>query len=443
MEAAQLPLKASFAESVFQSKAHRGADDLPQVIVAFNQPVASIEGTTPSVSLTGATVHSLNRHEEDGVDNAWLFFLDPAGNEDIRFSLVTGQPCDAGGICTSNGTTLSAVPEPLVILGPEVNSPATGAPTITGTARVGETLTADTSGIADENGLSNVTYGYQWQADSAVISGATDSTYTLVADDEGKAVSVVVSFTDDTGNEETLTSAATAAVEAIPNSPATGTPTISGIVHVGETFTADVSGIADADGLTNAVFSYQWIVNEESDDSTGAFYTVVVADDGSTTWVPNEGTTDTDIEDATGSRYTLTEADEGRPIRVRVSFTDDSGNTETVISAPTLMAGIDAAPASHDGENVFTFELRFSEEFGLSYETLRDHAFTVTGGTVKEAQRLDKPSNILWRITVRPNTDGQVTITLPITEDCDAQGAICTDDGRKLSNELVLTVSGP
>ena len=36
-----------------------------------------------------------------------------------------------------------------------------------------------------------------------------------------------------------------------------------------------------------------------------------------------------------------------------------------------------------------------------------------------------------------------VTIILPVTEDCDEQGAICTDDGRMLSNELVLTVSGP
>ena len=104
---------------------------------------------------------------------------------------------------------------------------------------------------------------------------------------------------------------------------------------------------------------------------------------------------------------------------------------------------VENVATSHDGENTFTFELRFREEPRVSYRTLRDHAFTVSGGTVKKAQRLDKPSNILWRITVRPNTDGAVTIILPVTEDCDEQGAICTDDGRMLSNELVLTVSGP
>ena len=99
------------------------------------------------------------------------------------------------------------------------NSPATGAPGITGTARVGETLTADTSSIADADGLSNASFSYQWLADETEIEGATDSGYTLGDADEGKAVSVKVSFSDDAGNQETLTSAATAAVEASPTPP--------------------------------------------------------------------------------------------------------------------------------------------------------------------------------------------------------------------------------
>ena len=42
-----------------------------------------------------------------------------------------------------------------------------------------------------------------------------------------------------------------------------------------------------------------------------------------------------------------------------------------------------------------------------------------------------------------PDGDGEVTITLPVTTDCAAQGAICTEDGRKLSYQLEVTVSGP
>ena len=97
---------------------------------------------------------------------------------------------------------------------PPANRPATGAPAITGTARVGETLTADTAGISDEDGLANATFSYQWRAADADISGATGSSYTLAGEDEGKAVEVRVSFTDDAGHGETLTSSATAAVTA-------------------------------------------------------------------------------------------------------------------------------------------------------------------------------------------------------------------------------------
>ena len=92
-------------------------------------------------------------------------------------------------------------------------------------------MTVDTSGIADADGLTNVSYSYQWLSSrDTEIDGATSSTYTLQASDEGKVIAVRVSFTDAAGNEETLTSAATAAVEARPNSPATGEPTISGTV---------------------------------------------------------------------------------------------------------------------------------------------------------------------------------------------------------------------
>ena len=92
------------------------------------------------------------------------------------------------------------------------NTPATGAPTITGTAQVGRTLTATTSGISDADGLTNVSYSYQWLADDTEIDGATSSTYTLQSSDNGKTIEVQVTFTDDAGNEETLTSAATDAV---------------------------------------------------------------------------------------------------------------------------------------------------------------------------------------------------------------------------------------
>ena len=74
---------------------------------------------------------------------------------------------------------------------------------------------------ANEGGLDNVAFSYQWQADDSNISGATGETYTLADADEGKAIGVTVSFTDDAGNAETLTSAATDAVDGAPSTPLT------------------------------------------------------------------------------------------------------------------------------------------------------------------------------------------------------------------------------
>ena len=94
----------------------------------------------------------------------------------------------------------------------ENNSPATGAPTITGTAQVGQTLTADTSGIDDPDGLTNVSYQYRWWVGNVSSGDVTGSTYTVRARDNGEVITVRVSFTDDAGNPESLTSEATAAV---------------------------------------------------------------------------------------------------------------------------------------------------------------------------------------------------------------------------------------
>ena len=101
----------------------------------------------------------------------------------------------------------------------ESNTAPTGAPTISGTPQVGETLTADTSAIADRDGLANVSYSYQWiRSDNGAdtdIAGETDSTYTLVFADLGKTIKVKVTFTDDADTHaESLTSEATTAVAA-------------------------------------------------------------------------------------------------------------------------------------------------------------------------------------------------------------------------------------
>ena len=84
----------------------------------------------------------------------------------------------------------------------------TGAQSVTGEARVGETLAASTDDIEDADGLSDATFAFQWVSGDEDGSGATESSYTLAESDEGSTVKVRVTFTDDAGHEETLTSAA-------------------------------------------------------------------------------------------------------------------------------------------------------------------------------------------------------------------------------------------
>ena len=263
-----------------------------------------------ALSVTDGEVTGASRLDRPG-NLRWEIVVEPDSGADVTIVLPPTTDCGAqGAICTGGGKKLSGRVE-LTVNGPEQqsqerqNNSATGAPAISGTPQVEETLTADTAGIADQDGLTNVSYRYQWTAGGAGISGATGASHTLTAAEEGQTIQVRVDFTDDAGNDESLTSAATVAVAPKP--------------------------------------------------------------------VP-------------------------------------------------LTASFQSKPSTHDGQTAFTFELRFSEEFGISYATLRDHAFTVTDGRVTSARRLTQGSNIGWTITVTPDSAAGVTVVLPVTTDCDADG---------------------
>ncbi len=284
------------------------------------------------------------------------------------------------------------------------NVAATGQPAITGTAQVGETLRADTSGISDTNGLTNVQYTYQWvRNDGAAdtdISGATAQTYTLTSDDQGNTVKVTVSFTDDDGYVETLTSAAMSSVASRPNSAATGMPTITGAVHVGGTLTADTSGIADTDGMNNATFSYQWVAND--------------------------GSSDTDIAGATNTTYSLAAAEEGKTIKVRVGFTDDAGHVETLTSAATAL--VIAEPLSITGNDspeypenestsVATYSVEPSNNVDWSIEGDDSAVFSIADGV------LEFPSPPNYERPADKTGDNEYEIEIVATDSSDTRTA--------------------
>ena len=113
--------------------------------------------------------------------------------------------------------TLVANEEGLIVQSQVVNNPATGAPGISGIARVGWTFTADRDNLRDEDGMTSPVRLHWIRLDPVT---ATDEnvqnpespgwgwTYVVQGDDVGKAIRVRASFTDDAGHEESLTSSA-------------------------------------------------------------------------------------------------------------------------------------------------------------------------------------------------------------------------------------------
>ena len=138
-----------------------------------------------------------------------------------------------------------------IVVSAAANTAATGEPTISGTAQVGETLTAVTTGITDADGLTSATYTYQWirvdadgTSNEAEISGEIAATYTLADDDEGKKIKVKLSFTDDLNGEEERTSGAYPTSGTVQ---ASSTPVSAVLVsNVGQT-TLNPQGFGDND----------------------------------------------------------------------------------------------------------------------------------------------------------------------------------------------------
>ena len=154
-------------------------------------------------------------------------------------------------------------------------------PTITGTAKVGATLTANPGAW----GPAPVTLAYQWFRSGVAITGATAATYPAVAADLGKTLTVQVTGTKSGFTTTAKTSAATAAV--VAGSLTAPVPTITGTAKVGTTLTANPG----AWGPAPVTLAYQWFRSGVAiTGATAATYPAVAADLGKTLTVRVTGT---------------------------------------------------------------------------------------------------------------------------------------------------------
>ena len=128
----------------------------------------------------------------------------------------------------------------------------------------------------------------------------------------------------------------------------------------------------------------------------------------------------------------------GRSLSEGISTTVEGPETGP---AP-LTARFEGMPEAHDGKTAFKLRIAFSEEIRMSGRRLRSDVVAVSGGRATKAGRVNRRKD-LWKLAVRPDSLADVTVTLSSGAACDSPEAVCTKDGRALSNTISATVKGP
>ena len=345
--------------------------------------------------------------------NTYRVFAPPPG---LSFNpasrTLSGTPTRAGTFTSSytaengDGDT-----DTLIFIVTVTNTPATGAPTISGDLIEDQELTADPSGIMDENGLDIssdsgiATFSYQWKADGADITGATSATYTLTAAEIGKVITVTASFTDGGSAQESRTSAATAAVSAA-NSPPVANAGDDQTVNEGATVTLDGSGTRDPD----------------IDPNTGTGDTLTYF------WAQTSGTTVT-LNDTSAISPTFTApvrktADDGE-LAFTLTVTDAAGEAST---ATVTISVTNLPPTANAGDDQTVDEgaevtLDGSGSSGLAGDG-RTYAWTQTSGTTVTLTGANTITATFTAPTRQTADDGELEFTLTVR---DAAGAEDTD----------------
>lgn len=217
-------------------------------------PVPDISGSTPTISGAAAVNETLTAVTGSWTDGATLSFQWLRGGEAIAgatsetYSVVLDDLSSALAVRVTgilegyNQAALTSETTDLVTL--QVLASTT--PTVSGTAEVGETLTAATGSWTD-----GTSFSYQWLRDGSEISGATNQAYEATVFDVGSDLAVRVSGSKDGFATTTLISSSTVAVPAL--TLASSTPTVNGTAEVGENLTAVVTG-----WTAGVSFVYQW-----------------------------------------------------------------------------------------------------------------------------------------------------------------------------------------
>ena len=113
-----------------------------------------------------------------------------------------------------------------------------------------------------------------------------------------------------------------------------------------------------------------------------------------------------------------------------------------VRAAAPVWAYFDRVPDTHDGTDAFSVRLRFGEDVDTDAAALRDSIVVAAGGTVTAVEPA-AGSTRNWTVTIQPDGDSDVTISVGGALSCADLAAVCTADGRTLPAGIEVTVAGP
>ena len=447
-EEAALPFRAS----------HFGFSDDPTLDTAGHVKIVTLP-TAGALTVNGEAAVTDQIVQKPLLDAGALVFT-PAANG-------YGDAYATFDFKVSDGSTESTEAATMTIAVTGENDPVAGRPSLAGTPEVVETVTAVTTDVSDADGTANATYTYRWfrvkQSRETTITGAEDAAYTIDGDDKDHQLRVEVSFTDDGGTREVVTSNLW---------PANGTirGASGGVVA---TFPKDKPGQRPASHDGTQPFTVELHFTERPD--TLSFMTVGTKLLETTNAVTESArrlrpgnnrywritvrpTAAADIVLRLPVRQCAAPhgicTDDGRQLAAAVEVTipyadpdqtpKQSEDQEPQQPEPLTVKRLDG-PAEHAGAGTtFRVELEFSEAPRMSYKTVKT-LLRITGGTFRRAWRDAPPSNLRYNVTIAPSGDAAVQIDTNLTHlaACGQAGQICTSDGRALQGAFSEKVHGP
>ena len=266
-------------------------------------PALPIESSTPTILGTAQVGQTLTADPgkwSEGTSFMYQWLINGHASDDpVKSPSFTLTPSELGDVISvtvigskPGYVSVSKTSEPMAKVAAATLTAVT--PTISGTAQVGQKLTANPGSWMP----SPVTFSYEWLNDGIPISGATNPTYTLSKTDMGAKISVKVTGSKFGYTTVSKTSVATTTV--VGRALKAATPTISGTAQVGKKLTADPGMWTEGTD-----FTYQWLADGKA------------------------------IKDATKSTYTLKAAQQGKAITVMVTGSKSGFTSVSKTSAPT------------------------------------------------------------------------------------------------------------